>query len=139
MRRLIPAALLVAWGLFLFGVTLVWSPRDHPAPNLIPFRMMAHDWHAGGQPLVVNFVGNIVVFLPLGFLLPMVRHLPTRTWHVALAALAVSGPIEGAQYLSGRRVGDVDDLILDTAGALLGYGALRAIRWARPGRWKREV
>lgn len=139
LRRSIAAVLLALWGLFLAVVTLVWFPRDHPAPNLIPFRMMAHDWRTGGTSLAVNFVGNLVVFLPLGFLLPLVRTRPTRAWQAALAGLAVSGSIELTQYLSGRRVADVDDLILDTTGTLLGYGALFAFRRARPGRGKREV
>lgn len=137
LRRWAPAALLVAWVVSLLGLTLVWFPRDHPAPNLVPFRMIAHDWRAGGRSFVVNFAGNIVAFLPLGFLLPLARSRPTHAWQAALSGLAVSGPIELAQYLSGRRVGDVDDLILNATGAWLGYWVLAAFRWARAGRLAR--
>ena len=38
-----------------------------------------------------------------------------------LFGLSLSLAIEGGQYLSGRRVTDVDDLILNTLGTLLGY------------------
>jgi glycopeptide antibiotics resistance protein len=37
------------------------------------------------------------------------------------------------QYWSGRRVADVDDLILNTIGGVLGYCALRLAMRSRPG------
>jgi len=48
--------------------------------------------------------------------------------------LSLSLAIEGGQYLSGRRVTDVDDLILNTLGSLLGYVSVAGSRWsaARP-------
>ncbi len=43
--------------------------------------------------------------------------------------------IEVVQYTSGRRVADVDDLILNTLGGLLGYGVLAlSMRLMRRGR-----
>ena len=45
-------------------------------------------------------------------------------WHVAVFSLSISFVIEVGQYISGRRVPDVDDLILNTLGGMLGYLAL---------------
>ena len=42
-----------------------------------------------------------------------------------LFCLCLSAMIEVGQYVSGRRVADVDDLILNTLGGLLGYLTLR--------------
>ena len=76
---------------------------------------------SGWQEFVVNFIGNIVAFMPMGLIPPLILGRRTKLWHVALFGLSLSLAIEGGQYLSGRRVTDVDDLILNTLGSLLGY------------------
>ncbi len=127
-RRTFLGILLIAYLIFLLDIALLRFPTDRPSVNLIPFRSMANDWHTGGWPFVVNFVGNIVAFVPLGLLPPLVRKRPTALWQVALFSLAISLSIEGGQLVSGRRVTDVDDLILNTLGGALGYFL--------SGRWK---
>jgi glycopeptide antibiotics resistance protein len=125
--------LLAAWLLLLLDMTLRWFPEKHPAPNLVPFRSMRHDWGAGGWSFWVNLVGNVVAFVPFGVLVPRCRTRPTSAWSVGLVALALSGAIELAQYLSGRRIADIDDVLLNVAGALLGYG-LAGVAWPAPAR-----
>ena len=127
MRRTIARLTLVAYTLFMLAITLLILGGKAATLNLIPFRMMVHDWRIGGTPLVVNFLGNIVAFLPLGALLPMVRQSRTRLRDVALIAAGFSMAIETMQYLFARRNADVDDVLLNTLGALFGYGLLRAI------------
>jgi glycopeptide antibiotics resistance protein len=128
MTRPLRNAAIALLGLYLavmLYLTLLFWPGDHPPPNLIPFRSMASDFRHGGRDLIVNFVGNIVALIPLGILIPSARRGPTRAWHVAMVAMLFSGGIEVTQYASGRRTGDVDDVILNTLGALLGYAILR--------------
>ena len=112
--------------LFMLAITLLILGGKQATLNLIPFRMMVHDWRVGGTPLVVNFLGNIVAFLPFGVLLPMVRTTRTRAREIACVAAGFSTAIEAMQYLFARRNADVDDILLNTLGALLGYGLLRA-------------
>lgn len=65
------------------------------------------------------FWGNVVLFMPFGFL-PAVLWRRSR-WHSALAiAVAVTAVIESWQLLIGRTF-DVDDLLLNTVGAMLGW------------------
>ncbi|MET8621686.1 MULTISPECIES: VanZ family protein [Streptomyces] len=77
----------------------------------------------------MSMVPNVIMFVPLGFLLPLLAHGLTRGRTVALCALASLG-IEVTQLLqyiafgNGRAV-DVNDLIANTLGGLLGYAALR--------------
>jgi glycopeptide antibiotics resistance protein len=123
--------LLVAWLVVFVYLTLVWSPKDHPPPNLIPFQSMRHDWREGGEPFRINLVGNIAAFLPAGFLLPRARRRATTLVYVALCAFVVSGLIECAQFASGRRTADVDDVVLNVAGALLGFTLGRWLLRAR--------
>ena len=115
-RKIILAVLLFAYIIFLFEIALFRFPSTNPAPNFVPFRTIIGDWTAGWQEFVVNFIGNIVAFVPMGLIPPLILGRRTKLWHVALFGLSLSLAIEGGQYLSGRRVTDVDDLILNTLG-----------------------
>jgi glycopeptide antibiotics resistance protein len=84
---------------------------------------------------VRNARGNVVLFIPLGILLPLVwRRLRHR--HVVLIALMVSGGIELVQYFSSAwgsyRAADVNDVILNLFGACLGLSVIALLRlWRR--------
>jgi glycopeptide antibiotics resistance protein len=82
---------------------------------------MIGDWRNGGWGFVVNFLGNVVAFLPIGLLPPLIWRRRVTIWQIAFLSLAVSLAIETGQYVSGRRVPDVDDLILNTIGGTFGY------------------
>jgi glycopeptide antibiotics resistance protein len=127
LRRPLSTILLAAWAVLLLDMTLRWFPKDRPPPNLAPFRSIRHDWREGGRHLWVNFVGNLVVFVPAGALLPRAWPWSARAGRVALVAAAFSASVEAAQYASGRRVADVDDVLLNATGALVGYGLAMVI------------
>lgn len=78
-----------------------------------------------------TFVLNIVMFVPLGVLLPLVTRV-RGVRHVALVALAVSGVVEMLQFLSNvlvssGRLADLNDLLANTLGGVLGFLAWRVI------------
>lgn len=75
-------------------------------------------------------VGNMLLFLPAGLLAPVGLNL--RSWRrVAGAAAATSGLIESAQILVGwGSLGSIDDVIFNTAGALIGFAIWRVGRQA---------
>lgn len=126
MRRLaIP--LLGLYLLILLVLTLVLFPNDHPGPNLIPFRSVLHDWRVGRRELLVNFLGNVIAFVPFGLLIPIARLQPTSWGQAGLACASLSATIEAMQFLSGRRVADVDDVMLNAVGGLCGFALLRAL------------
>ncbi len=66
------------------------------------------------------FVGNLIWFAPAGFL---VRLKGGRLRQAALAGFGLSLLVETFQFILGSGVTELDDLILNTAGALLGYAA----------------
>ncbi|MBR2888895.1 MAG: VanZ family protein [Oscillospiraceae bacterium] len=80
---------------------------------------------------VVNLLGNVVMFLPLGFLLPLVWPSFGKWWRTWLATLAIMIPVELLQLFTLRGSCDVDDLILNLAGAALGYGFFSFCRYLR--------
>lgn len=102
--------------------------RAHPEANLVPFRSIIRDWNVGGWPFVINFVGNIVAFVPMGLLPPFIFERRVKLWHVLVLSLGLSLVIEGGQLYSGQRTPDVDDLILNSLGGCLGYLLIRTRR-----------
>ncbi len=92
-----------------------------------------------------NVYGNIAMFVPLGMLLVFLWSSPliARVIMATIAGAGLSLIIELTQ-LTLRRVADIDDIILNASGALLGAVAaavvvllLRIAKWVRR-RWRRR-
>ena len=83
---------------------------------------------------VRNARGNFVLFLPLGILIPLVWP-RLRFWRGLGVALAVSVGIELVQYVSSAwgsyRAADVNDVILNVAGAGVGLMLVSLLRLRR--------
>ena len=78
-----------------------------------------------------NARGNVMLFFPLGILMPLVwRRL--RFWRGMQIAIALSVTIELLQYLSSAwgsyRAADVNDVILNVVGASLGLGLVSLLQ-----------
>lgn len=70
----------------------------------------------------INLGGNVGMFAPLGFFLPWVFEKLRRLWKTLLTAVGIISLVELAQLFSLLGKCDVDDLILNAAGAAVGYG-----------------
>lgn len=91
--------------------------------NLIPFKSFRTYW---GRAIIRNVGGNILMFMPLGFLSSALFR--NGTWKRALCiGFSMSLFIEIAQYFI-MRASDIDDVILNTVGALCGYWSYLLIR-----------
>ena len=104
--------------------------------QLYPFLAFWEAWNAFTLQVWLNPLLNIAMFVPQGVFLPLAAK-PFRRWYWMLAAGAgTSLIIEVAQYILGRGQADVDDLICNTLGAMLGY-CLCMLFVSLPGkRWK---
>lgn len=80
--------------------------------NLVPFNT-----YSGG---IITHIANIIMFTPLGFLLPLIWKQFKSARKVAFTGLLFSLLIELSQLLN-MRCSDIDDLIMNTAGAFLGW------------------
>jgi glycopeptide antibiotics resistance protein len=76
-----------------------------------------------------ELIGNVALFVPLGFLLPAAARTCRRLWVTLGVAAALSVLIETVQALLPSHATDVDDVILNTAGAALGFLAFSMIAW----------
>ena len=104
------------------------------AVNLVPLRIIRETIGLGwGWPAVRLLAGNVLVFVPFGALAPMVWP-RLRTWAgMTLAALAFSAAVELAQLAVSLALGfayrstDIDDLLLNVPGVLLGFALCRLL------------
>ena len=130
------AALLAAYALGMVWLMILDRPlMAAPGLNLAPFRTVAEFaalLRDGEQVYLrriaaVNLLGNVGMFLPLGFLPAMVFPRLRRWGSILIAAAAVIMLAETVQYFSLRGSADIDDLILNLIGAAIGFGIYRGI------------
>ena len=70
---------------------------------------------------VVNLAGNVVMFVPLGFLVPCIWEKPKKFgWHFLTMALTIVA-IELTQLFTLLGSCDVDDLLLNLVGTTIGF------------------
>ena len=90
------------------GYLLILGRDDVAAASLRPYA-------------ATNFLGNILAFLPLGLFLPLLFPRQRRLWLFLLTAALCIALVELLQLLSRRGALDVDDLLLNWPGAILGW------------------
>jgi glycopeptide antibiotics resistance protein len=136
--RLISGAFLLAW---LAG-TLAFTLRPaNPLPgqvvtdNPIPFATFRiYLDNLDSAFWVSQAAGNFLLMLPIGLFGPIALPWLGRWWRVLLAAVLISGGIELAQLWVPDRSADVDDVMLNAFGALVGYWLLCVWRFMSPSR-----
>ena len=93
--------------------------------NLVPFReirrYIQYRHLFGWEYFVVNIYGNILAFVPFGFFLPIVSKSNRSFWTVTLYGFEFTLGIELVQLSFQVGTFDVDDIIMNTLGAILGY------------------
>lgn len=86
--------------------------------NLIPFKEMFR-YEIGSYKFIKNIIGNIVLFIPYGFFSSYYLNNKKMSRNIFLCLIATF-TIETIQYYIGR-VFDIDDIILNVIGGLIGY------------------
>lgn len=90
-------------------------------------RFYQHREALGFQAFAVNIVGNIIAFVPFGFLLPFLFGKRCGVLPILVLGAFFSFCIETVQYYTRLGSFDVDDILLNTAGCLLGYILFRLV------------
>ena len=127
-RREVSAVLLGIVVALILWITILG--RETQSSGLLfykPFHSLGHilrDIQRGG--LRGNFLGNILLFIPVGLLMPSMTGWKKRTIVIG-AALSIF--IETIQIATRRGAFDPDDIILNTFGCIIGYALLRVVRY----------
>lgn len=143
---------LITWGLFLLyllvlvnviilkgGKAITMSEHGTQIPflqkitqvNIIPIVNTIIPYLKGEPSIRIameNLLGNIFAFSPLGFFLPLLFKKCNRFKVTFLLSLGVSLLIEIVQLIFYLGCSDIDDLILNVLGSLLGFGVYRLFK-----------
>ncbi|MDB5192589.1 MAG: VanZ [Segetibacter sp.] len=88
-------------------------------------------WSSLRNRYIINIIGNIILFIPLGLFLPVLTQTFSTLKKVMLAGFICSLSIELTQllfWLFGMyRYVDIDDVIFNTTGAIMGYFIFRLV------------
>lgn len=109
-----------------------YGPVNYMNINLVPFNKFTEIRESAQRGIfsyIVNeVIGNIALFVPIGFLLPLLWKRFEKIWAVLICCLSISLAIEIIQLGISLRATDVDDLILNTLGGIIGYLAYALIK-----------
>ncbi len=107
--------------------------------NLVPFTEMFR-YRIGSTLFYSNVIGNIVIFLPFGYFVSGYIH-ASKISHILFISIISSFTVELVQLQIGRSF-DVDDIILNVLGAVIGFLlfiALNAIKKHLPRFFQSDV
>jgi glycopeptide antibiotics resistance protein len=105
---------------FNFGGTHEGAANFLPFKTILPYLI----GEKGLMIAVINLAGNIILLVPIGFLVPFIYR--KMTWKKTLALAVAAGlAIEGMQALFRVGIFDIDDVMLNGLGVIVGYWAFR--------------
>ena len=94
----------------------------HRTFNLVPFKTIMlyikAIKHTNLHLMIINVLGNILLFLPLGFYL---KAFIKNINYTLLTIISIPITIEILQYLLKTGVADIDDIILNIIGEIIGF------------------
>lgn len=119
---LICSIFLIIFATILF-VPITFQPEEYIL-NIKPFNWVGNI--DSFQQFVVEKVPNIVLFVPLGFFIPIVLKNKRKLYKTTLIALGITFSVEFVQYFIGRS-SDIDDIITNLLGAIIGYTVFKVL------------
>lgn len=101
------------------------SGHTEYAYNLELFKEIKRFYHyrelLGMKAFFINIVGNVLCFVPFGFILPIISRRGKHWYNTFLLSFLFSLGIETVQLVFKVGSFDVDDMFLNTVGGITGY------------------
>lgn len=96
--------------------------------NIIPFKSLFDmiNNNISVTRILENVLGNIAIFIPFGLLVPIIQK--DKSPKIMLYGLITSAIIEIIQYVFALGSSDIDDLVFNTLGTIIGYVLYKIIR-----------
>jgi glycopeptide antibiotics resistance protein len=110
--------------------------------NFVPFKTIHFYLFLANVNLMIrieNLVGNIIGFVPFGFIFPLIFKHWRKLSMILIATFCLSLTYEVLQLLFEFGSFDVDDLILNTLGGILGYIPFKIFYFIFAGKWKKTA
>lgn len=102
----------------------MFKKRIFYGSNFIPFKTIIEYLRVDltFRISISNIVGNIIAFMPLGFLLPFLKNNVKSLKKIFKVSFITSLTFEIIQLITGLGSLDVDDIILNVLGGVIGFG-----------------
>ncbi|MDP4093236.1 MAG: VanZ family protein [Bacillota bacterium] len=123
-------------GIVFLPLSIYWAKQKYyslPNINYVPFKDLIKTiiYASYYKYIFINVFGNIAMFIPFGLLFPLLWGEKFKGLKVTiLSGILLSFSIEVLQFIEGNvfhsllsRSSDINDIILNTLGALIGYFA----------------
>jgi glycopeptide antibiotics resistance protein len=108
-------------------------------PKLVPFDNTLVELKWAPLWTLTDLFGNVLLFVPFGFLLPLLVPAVHRWWQVLAVGAGVSLLIELYQLaFPAMREASVTDVLMNALGAVLGFVALRLTGYRRDRSTRRQ-
>lgn len=108
-------------------VIILMREQNYLTNNFIPFASIIHLLKSDSDIILKNILGNILLFLPLGFFVPIIFQKANNLIGIFIIGFLFSLLIESTQFLISLSLGftyrntDIDDIILNSIGCVIGY------------------
>lgn len=165
-RNPVTAILFLCYGAFLVFLLFDRNPTISDLPyweqirsrcNFVPWQTVGNYWDVLTRPeyymekwgtvsvyryqaavAAINILGNIVMFVPLGVFLPILWPRLQKAWKAISMGFLAIVLVELCQLVTLRGRCDVDDLLLNVPGVILGYAGWRFYQFCRKKRKKKK-
>lgn len=122
-ERVALAGVFLIYLVVVFGATMLSRGNFYGNAKIYPLFYSYKDaWNDFSMTEWRNIILNILMFVPLGFLVPLLFKRMQNFWKVYLTGLGVTCFIEIGQLLLKRGIFEPDDILGNTVGAMIGYG-----------------
>lgn len=123
-------ALIMLWIMFLYRtqgtISLINLEPMHTIKHFT--KMFLNGNYSQRAAAAVNLFGNVIMFMPLGVFLPGLWKKQNKFILFFITVTVLITALEAAQYFSMLGTADIDDLILNDIGAVMGFIIYRVIR-----------
>lgn len=137
-KHMTGALLILYWLFFVISMTIFGRTRTEDAQiELQLFWCVREAWNQHDPMYWFVIVGNIVLFIPIGFILPAFFDRMRCMWKTAVAGFAFSTAIEVVQLVFHLGLFELDDFFNNTLGCILGYAL--CVFWMEMAGFKKPV
>lgn len=114
----------IVYILCLFQVVTFQDVSNFGSNNFVPFREILR-YNFGSRLFIKNIIGNMVMFMPYGFFISYYGR--ANKWKHGFALVLIASIVIETTQLAIGRVFDVDDILLNVIGGMIGFFIYRLL------------